>query len=441
MADRARALSARYAPLVPALATVLLLCAPADRGDVTAPGRITPADAASAVLLLCCLIRLVRQRARPLTLTAALVLGSLAVGFAVSTMASDDPAASLPGFVRAVQIFVLVPAALVLTLRTPRDFRVVAGSVVLLALVQGAIGVHQFMTGTGASYMGKDIRAVGTFGSLDVMGMATVVAYGLVAALALGLAPAADAPRHLRPAALCSAALLVVPLAVSFSRGAWIATAVSVLVVLLLAGPRLALRTVAVLGALAVVLVGGAGVGSQMMSERVTSITEVSAAPDRSVTDRYALWSAAASIWSDAPVTGVGLKGFAAHRDGHASLGLSSGSDTGGAGAGFQREPLLSPHNMYLLVLSEQGLVGITALLGSWAALLVCALRRLPAARRGGRHADCGLIAIGLLVWQAVDFLYADIGGPTTVLTAVLFGLVSWWALATPEPARGADTR
>ncbi len=195
MADRARALSKRYAPLVPALATVLLLCAPADRGDVTAPGRITPADAASAVLLLCCLIRLVRQRARPLTLTAALVLGSLAVGFAVSTMASDDPAASLPGFVRAVQIFVLVPAALVLTLRTPRDFRVVAGSVVLLALVQGAIGVHQFMTGTGASYMGKDIRAVGTFGSLDVMGMATVVAYGLVAALALGLAPAADAPR------------------------------------------------------------------------------------------------------------------------------------------------------------------------------------------------------------------------------------------------------
>ncbi len=232
------------------------------------------------------------------------------------------------------------------------------------------------------------------------------------------------------------------PLAVSFSRGAWIATAVAVGVVLLLAGLRLAVRTMAVLAAVAVVLVGGAGVGSQMMSERFASITEVSDAPDRS---------------GDRPVRAVGGGGLHLERrpgDRRRPQGLRRpprlatppsacppAATPAGAGAGFQREPLLSPHNMYLLVLSEQGLVGITALLGSWAALLVCALRRLPAARRGGRHADCGLIAIGLLVWQAVDFLYADIGGPTTVLTAVLFGLVSWWALATPEPARGADTR
>ena len=47
--------------------------------------------------------------------------------------------------------------------------------------------------------------------------------------------------------------------------------------------------------------------------------------------------------------------------------------------------------------------------------------------------ADCGLVAVGLLVWQPVDFLYADIGGPSTVLTAVVLGLVAWWALA-PSP-------
>ncbi|MFJ9410961.1 O-antigen ligase family protein [Streptomyces sp. NPDC101393] len=439
-AGRVRALAAHHAPLVPALATVLLMCAPVEHGDASSPGGITPADAASAALVVCCAVRLLRARGRPLNGTAALVLGAPAVGFAVATVTSGDPAASLPGFVRYLQIFVLVPTALVLTLRTVRDFRVLAGAVVVLALVQGAIGVEQYLTGTGASYMGHNIRAVGTFGPLDVMGMSTVVAYGLIAALAMGLAPDADAPHWLRPAALGSAAALLLPLALSFSRGAWIATAVAVGVVLLLAGLRLAVGTMAALAAVAVVLIGGAGIGSQMMSERFASITAVSDAPDRSVTDRYTLWAAATGMWRDNPVTGVGLKGFPAHRDSHASLGLSSGSDTAGAGLAFQREPLLSPHNMYLLVLSEQGLIGITALVGSWAALLVCALRRLPAARRRGRAADCGLLATGLLVWQTVDFLYADIGGPSTVLCAVLFGLVARWAL-TEDRAAGADPR
>ncbi|MFJ9471932.1 O-antigen ligase family protein [Streptomyces caniferus] len=485
-AARLRASAAYWAPLLPAQATVLLLCAPADAGTVTAWGTVAPADAASAVLVVCCGLRLLRHRARPLSRTAALVLGAPVVGAALATVASGDPAASLPGLVRHLQIFVLVPAALLLTLRDARDFRVTAGSLVLLALVQGALGVHQYLTATGASYMGHDIRAVGTFGPLDVMGMATVVGCGLTAALALGLAPAPNAPGLLRPAALGGAAALVVPLAWSFSRGAWIATAVAVGVVLSAAGVRVAAGALTVLVALAVVLVGGAGVGSAVLGERLASITAVADAPDRSVTDRYALWAAAAGMWRDHPLTGVGPKQFPAHRDGHAPLGLSSGGDTAGAGVPFRREPLLSPHNVYLLALAEQGLIGATALVGSWAALLVCGLRRLWRVRRGavagwcgggkgcgrvelgqadlgqagrgrvelgrvdrggsgcgrsGRgRVDCGLVAVGLLVWQAVDFLSSDIGGPSTVLTAVLLGLVGWWALepgAVREPESG----
>ena len=133
----------------------------------------------------------------------------------------------------------------------------------------------------------------------------------------------------------------------------------------------------------------------------------------------------------------MGIKGFPSHRDGHASLGLSSGSDTAGAGSAFHREPLLSPHDMYLLVLSEQGLIGLTLLAGSWAALAVRGLARLrrreavPLARHGRRPGtDCGLAACGLLLWNGVDFLYGDIGGPSTVLTALAFGLTAWWALS-----------
>jgi len=135
-------------------------------------------------------------------------------------------------------------------------------------------------------------------------------------------------------------------------------------------------------------------------------------------------------MWREHPLTGVGLKGFPEHRDGNASLALSSGSDTEGAGAAFLKQPLLSPHNMYLLVLSEQGLLGLLTLAGSWLALLVCALRglfRVHQAKLPGL--DCALVSTGLLTWQLIDFMYADIGGPSTVLTAVVFGLAAWWSL------------
>ncbi|WP_240968542.1 O-antigen ligase family protein [Streptomyces sp. HNM0575] len=470
--------------MAPAVATVLVLCAPVRTGDVTTSGKITAADAASMVLVVWCLVRLLRGRGGRLTPRAAVVLGAPAVAFAVATAASADPWASVPGFVRCLQIFVLVPGALLLLLRGARDFRLLCWSVIVLALVQGTVGVVQSLTGTGASYMGKNVRAVGTFGPLDVMGMSTVVSLGLVAAFALSLAYPADCSRRQRITAMCCAFALLPPLVLSYSRGAWIATAVACTTVLVLAGVRRAVAVLLALVAASVVLVGGFGVGSAMVTERLTSIADIGSAPDRSVTDRYSLWSAATGIWQDSPVTGVGPKNFAAQRDGHATLGLSSGSDTAGAGMQFQKEPLLSPHNMYLLVLSEQGLVGITALVGGGGVLLVCGLRRVHAAHRarqahgyggwggGSSYAsgpdatasdvrvsdapgsyvpdsyvpdscapgsyECGLAAAGLLVWQAVDFLYADIGGPSTVLTAVVLGGVAWWALASPADGDSA---
>ncbi|QDY78744.1 O-antigen ligase family protein [Streptomyces qinzhouensis] len=418
--------------LLPLVVTVLLLAVPLPAG--ASGGGLGPADFASGVLVLCCLARVLRTRSRPLTRTAALVVGAPAVAIALATVTAADPLAAVPGFVRYLQVFVLVPAAVVLLVRDARDFRAVTGALVVLALVQGAIGVHQYATGTGASYMGEDIRAVGTFGPTDVMGMATVVAYGLLASAALALRAPKGAPVPLRPAAAGAAVLLVVPLGLSFSRGAWIATAVAALAMLLLAGVRRALAVLAVTVAATVVLVGGFGVGSAMIGARLSSITQVTDAPDRSVTDRYTMWAAAESMWRENPLTGVGLKGFPDHRDSHATIGLSSGSDTAGAGQQFLRQPLLSPHNMYLLILSEQGLLGAVAFAGSWAALLVGGVRRLLV-RRGAL--DCGLAAVALTLWQTVDFLYADIGGPSTVLTGVVFGLAARWALAPlGEPAR-----
>ncbi|MGA4801651.1 O-antigen ligase family protein [Streptomyces lavendulocolor] len=427
------------AHLVPLLAVVALLAVPPPHGS---SGTGTVADAASAVLVVCCAVRVVRDRVRPLSRTAAVVLGLPVLGICTAAVASHDPAASLPGVARYLQVFVLVPAAVVLTVHDRRDFAVVAWAVIGLALAQGAVGVAQYLTGTGASYMGEDVRAVGTFGPTDVMGMATVVAYGIVAATGIALGTTG---RRSRTWALVCGGLLAVPLVVSFSRGAWIATAGACALLLALCGVRRAVRVGLAAGALGVVLVAGLGIGSQLVQERVASISQVTAAPDRSVTDRYTMWAAAAGMWRAEPLTGVGLKGFPHYRDSHASLALSSGSDTAGAGRGFQRQPLLSPHNMYLLVLGEQGLLGLLTVAGSWLALLGCALRRLADTRRAdtrraGTLPACGLVAVGLLVWQLVDFAYADIGGPATVLTALVLGLAAWWSFAPHRPAGGPAT-
>ncbi|MGW8887028.1 O-antigen ligase family protein [Streptomyces sp. NPDC055749] len=429
----------RHWPLLPLITTVLLLALP-----VTDPGTgdtqvMRPADLVSGLAVLVCLARLLYLRERPLTPAAALVLGLPALGFAVATVTAADPTAALPGFVRYLQVFVLVPAAVCLLIRDAQGFRIVVGAVVFLALVQGVTGIHQYATGTGASYMGEDIRAVGTFGPGDIMGMATVVSFGLLATAAYVLRAPGGAPRWLRPCALGASAVLLVALVLSFSRGSWIATAIAGLALISLTGARRAVRALAVLCATGVVLVGGFGIGSEMVSQRLTSITEVTGTPDQSVTDRYTMWAAAASMWREEPAAGVGLKGFPAHRDGHASIALSAGSDTAGAGQAFRKQPLLSPHNMYLLVLSEQGLIGLTALVGSWLALLVGGVRRLVVGRgRRETAVDCGLVALGLMIWQSTNFLYADIGGPSTVLTGIVLGLAAWWALSGPERARAA---
>jgi O-antigen ligase len=405
--------------VLPVVAVIVLLGLP-----VAPDSRATPADAASGLVVLWAVVHTARQARRPLTRTAAVVLGLPVVGIAVAASGAATPGDALTGLARYLQLFVLVPVAVVLLVRDRRDARLVLWSLVGLALWQGTVGVHQYLTGTGASYQGAYIRAVGTFGPTDVMGMATVVAFGLV--VATGLALGAHGRQQRVLAAVCALALLV-PLAVSFSRGAWLATAAACGAQLLMAGLRRAAKLFAAVVAASVVLVGGLGIGTAVLQERLTSITKVTAAPDQSVVDRYTLWAAAADMWRGHPVTGVGLKAFPEHRDGHASLALSSGSDTEGAGRVFRRQPLLSPHNMYLLVLSEQGLLGLLTVAGSWLALLVCALRRL---RRAGRARDCAIAACGLLLWHVVDFLYSDIGGPSTVLTAVCLGLGAWWALA-----------
>ena len=419
--------------------TVLLICLPSQITDVSSSGHVTPADALACGVVAVVALRLLageRSAARRGWLPFAFVL----VALALATVTADDVALSMVGFLRYAELFVLVPVAVAMSLRDRLDVMLVAGAIVGVTLVEGAIGVYQYLTGTGATYGGQYVRAVGTFGPDQVLALGALLGYGLLVTLALGLAVRGRA----RIALLAAAGFLVVPLGLTLSRGAWIATAGAALILLVIAAWRAVVALVGVAALAGAFLLLGAGGGdpsSGRIDQRVTSIVSAGSQPDQSVEDRYALWHTAIAMWRTHPVAGVGLKDFAHYRDSYASIGLSAGSDVGSKSSGISREPLLSAHNQYLMVLSEQGTVGILAFGVLLSSLAAGSVRRLPG-RTSAEQRFLDLAAPGLLVWTLIDFAYGDIGaGPTSVLLAVVLGVIARRSLIIPgpEPERGAS--
>jgi O-antigen ligase len=421
-------------PSVLVTATILLICAPSHISDVATSGHITAADLAAGGVVAILAVRLLGGE-RSSVQKGWIPFAAALTAFAIATVTASDVAASIIGFVRYSELFVLVPVAVAMSLRDRLDVRLVAGAIIAVTVVEGAVGIYQYLTRTGASYGGQFVRAVGTFGAEQVLALGALLGYGLIVTLALGFASRG----RWRIALLATSAFLVLPLGLTLSRGAWIATAAATGVLLVMASWRLALALtgVAALAAAIVMLGGNSNDGSGTVDQRVTSIVSSGSEPDQSVKDRYALWHAATAIWADHPVVGVGLKDFAQYRDSYASVELSAGSDVGDPTSGVSREPLLSAHNQYLMVLSEQGTVGILAFAGLLGTFLIGALRRrdtgLPAVEQ--RFLD--LAAPAVMVWTLIDFAYGDVGaGPTSVLLAVVLGLVARRSLITPEAAR-----
>ena len=349
-------LSGLLRPSLLGVLTVLLISIPDRREDLAGGFHVTPADLASVALIgLAAFTLLVDRRRLP---TRAWLPIPILLAAVLATFTATDLLTALPGLLRYVQIFVLIPLAVQTVIRTRTDAWLLLGAITTTAAVQAAVGAWQAATGTGASFAGENIRLVGTFGAHDVMGLATTVAYGWLILLGTALATRG------RPRTLCllGLAALSIPLTLSLSRGTWLAALCAALAMLLLYGVRRTLRVTLLTTATATLLVLGLGLGQSTIGPRVATLTSSFTNPDQSVSDRYSLWQTATGMWADHPLTGVGPRGFAQHRDDYAPLNLSSGSDIQDPINGFQRQPLLSPHNMYLLALSEQGILGLFAL-------------------------------------------------------------------------------
>lgn len=402
---------------------VIAVCLPSQRSNLDSTIFITPGDLMSVPLVAIAGLLVVLRRVS-IPRGPAAVFGGMLFVLGLTTLLSQDAIASFPGYIRSVQLWILVPIAVMVSLRSLTDTVVICCALIAASLIEAMVGIWQFLTNSGASIGGRTIRAIGTFGATDVMAMATVVSYGFILSLALAVVTSG----YRRAALVSLLSIQVVAVALSLSRGTWIALGAAALAILLLLGRRIAVRALLYGTALVIVLDLGFGFGSQAINSRLGSITESTSRPDRSVGDRYSLWQTASGILRDHPITGVGLKNFAEFRDSYAPLGLSSGSDIDDPSGGYRREPLLSPHNQYLLVLSEQGLMGLLSFCGLLLALVWGSLRAVDFSPDRSDAVFLYLVAVGFLTWLLVDFCYADLGGPTSVLMSVMLGLTARWA-------------
>jgi hypothetical protein len=407
----------------------------------TSGAAITASDLLLGVAIVLAAVALTRGRGTRMvgTVPAAgfALLGVVSLG--IAAVARDFPT-SLVGGIRFVELFFLVPVAVMVALRTRTEVGIFLGGLVGLAVVEGAIGIVQAATGTGADIGGATIRAVGTFGAYNIAALADLTAIAFVICLALGTV----LPKAARWWALGTAVFLAVPLALSLSRGTWLAAAAAAVLVLSRGRPLRLLMTVAVVAVVAALTLPVLAGGSSDLSLRVASVLDAGSEPDQSVIDRQALWHAATEMALDHPLTGVGPRAFPEHRDAYADLSLLGSSDIA-IGSSFQRVSLDSPHDFYLLVAGELGLVAAAVFVLVFLVLLARGVVR-AARRRSDASTALALAGAGLLAYELVSFVSADLGGPGSIYVAVALGLAGWAAADVdllpdrprPEPARGA---
>jgi O-antigen ligase len=181
-----------------------------------------------------------------------------------------------------------------------------------------------------------------------------------------------------------------------------------------------ALAVAGLVGALVIppLIASGSGLG-----DRVASLMQSAGEPDQSVKDRLALWAAAEQMALDRPFTGVGPRGFTEHRDAYADLTLLGSSDIS-IGSDFQRVALNSPHDLYLLIASEQGLVALLVY-GTLFGLLLVRSVAIAARRRSDGSTALALVAAGLLTFYLVVFVSSDLGGPGSIFISLTIGIAA----------------
>ena len=270
----------------------------------------------------------------------------------------------------------LIAILLIQEALTPRQVRWLVWGLLTGAMLQSALGLYQFVFRIGPPnflLLGRFMRAAGTFGQPNpfagYLGLTLPVAVALFMLNLNSIVKLSGKglKQGLTGTVLYGGAATIIGMGLlaSWSRGAWLGTAVSMTVVLLIYGGRL-IKSAALAGTAALLLLGPVLTrfipGS--ITDRLSDLPaylgmgmwEVVQQPvtdeNFSVIERLAHWIAALRMWELSPWLGVGPGNYAAV---YPQVRLPR-----------WEEPLGHAHNIYLNVLAENGLLGMFAYLALW---------------------------------------------------------------------------
>lgn len=302
-----------------------------------------------------------------------------------SLIASTAPAATLAHVAR---LALLVTVALLVARLLPdeRSRRVALTAFVFAAVPLAAVALFQWLlpelspgnvhypwVPPGADV---EVRPAGFYMDPNFLGAHLVVA----ALIALGFAGSA---RRWYLWAITAAGLLGV-VAITFSRSAWIAAAVGVVVLVFVGGRRV--RRLSIAAVLATIILGAALMGPQSLLARAESMLDTG--PESSNITRILMMRSALAIVADYPVFGVGLGAFERVYPSY----VLEGADT----------TITHPHQVALAMAAEAGIGGVAAVL----VLLVTGGVAMVRVCRGRPSHERAIVAVLLALGVASFFQY-----------------------------------
>ena len=343
------------------------------------------------------------------------VLGLIAV-FSIGAWTSQSLSGWLSEWLKWVAIALLVWT---LTLSVDGNWSWLVFAILVSAFANALVGLYIFAGGSGADHLvilGRFFRAFGTFGQPNPFGgfMGIALPLGLTAAWAQlpSMWKSWRSQRRLPQlpfiiflgSSLVSLVLAAALLA-SWSRGAWLGTAVAVMCMLVALPKRLS-QGLALAAAIAALIAATWSLGllpRSIVLRLTTAATDlitvsdvrgVEIAPSNyAVIERLAHWQAALYMAEAAPYFGIGLGNYEVVYDNYRLI--------------YWEEPLGHAHNLYLNMLAETGAVGLVAYLCFWAVVfrMTWSLRQQP-------DAFSRSIAVGLLgcwVYVAVHSVFDNL--------------------------------
>ena len=369
-----------------AMLVVLLVLAPLRTLIATESGIDLPLDIGQILFVVyggIWVAHQIAQRKPVVTLQRDIVLSSVlsvCVVFALGAWTSASLSAWLREWLKWILMAVFVWH---LTLSGQSFWRWLVYALLVAASANALVGLYIFFGGSGALHLailGRFFRAFGTFGQPNpfagFMGITLPLAIMGAYVQLSSLLNSYRAKRKIQLKSLLlmfgfgiSAVLLSAALLASWSRGAWLGTAVAVAVMLFALPKRLTTGLAAALG-LALLIAGlwlGGLLPQSVVNRLTTSVGDFFTVDDirgvdispfnYAVVERIAHWQAALNMAQANPILGVGLGNYEIAYDQYRLINWE--------------EPLGHAHNFYLNVLAETGVVGLATYLLFWIVVFV----------------------------------------------------------------------